>query len=107
MSTLVSQSPFRLGSGLETVNSTPSKWSAYSLIRPRRFSLRSMIQASFSLSIPAGSWMNPLLSDIVTGLPPRSRTFSQACWATLPEPLMATVAPSKDLPLVASISRAK
>ena len=51
--------------------------------------------------------MKPDESEKVTGLPPRSRTFSQANWATLPEPEMETVAPSKDLPLVANISRAK
>ena len=51
--------------------------------------------------------MKPLESDIVRGIPPKSRTFSHANWATFPEPEIDTVVPSNDLPLVASISRAK
>ena len=35
------------------------KWSAYSLMRPRRTSLSSLSHASFSSSMPSGSWMKP------------------------------------------------
>jgi len=56
---------------------------------------------------PAASWMKPPESDMVIALPPRSSTFSAAYCETLPEPDRRTVAPLKDLPVVARTSRAK
>ena len=106
-STFTFQRPFTDGSGALAVNVADGYCFAYSEIRPRRLFLRSMTQANFSRSMPSGSWMKPDESEKVTGLPPRSSTFSQANWATFPDPEIETVAPSNDLPLVANISRAK
>ena len=66
-----------------------------------------MTQASFSSSMPSGSWMNPPESDSVTGLAPRCSNFSTVYWATLPAPRTRQVLPSSESSLVASISWAK
>ena len=51
-STFIPHSPLRDGSGSDLVKVTPSNLSAYSLILPLRLFFRSIIQSSFSLSIP-------------------------------------------------------
>ena len=56
------------------------------MIRPRRTFFRSITYASFSRSMPSLSWMNPPESLRVTGLAPRSSSFSTVYCATLPEP---------------------
>ena len=57
--------------------------------------------------MPFSSMMVELESHREMTLPPSSLTFSTAYWATLPEPLTATVLPLKSSPRVASISAAK
>ena len=51
--------------------STPSLRAAYSEMRPRSTSL---ICFTRSRSMPAGSWIQPVESDMVT-------TFAPSCWA--------------------------
>ena len=57
--------------------------------------------------MPSGSWMYPDESESVTTLAPSCVAFWQAYCATLPEPEMQTVLPSKLSLRVASISCAK
>src|SRR3990172_4521416 len=85
----------------------PLKWSTYSCMRPRRTFFRSMTHASFSVSMPLGSWMKPLESDRVTTLPPYSRIFWVQYWATLPEPDTVQVLPAMLSPRAFSISLTK
>ena len=66
-----------------------------------------MIHASFSWSIPFGSWTIPPESDMVTGVAPMCRSFSAVYWATLPEPDTRQVFPSSESSREDSISCAK
>ncbi len=66
-----------------------------------------MTQASFSASMPSGSWMKPSESDRVIALPPRRLMFSTVYWATLPEPETRQLLPRMLSPRVLSISSAK
>ena len=89
------------------MNVTPGNVSAYSEMRPRLTFFRSMTHASFSRSIPAGSWITPPESDRVIGLAPKSSSFSTAYWATLPLPETRLTLPSRVSCRVCSISSAK
>ena len=74
-STSTFHKPLTDGSGALGVKVADGYCLAYSEMRPRRLFLRSMTHASFSRSMPSGSWMNPEESEKVTGFPLRSSTF--------------------------------
>ena len=82
-------------------------FSAYSRMRPRFTFLSCITYASFSASMPSGSWIAPLESDSDTTLAPSWLSFSTVYCATLPLPLTTHVLPAKDSPRVLSISCAK
>ena len=81
----------------------PVKWSAYSLIRPRRWVLWSLTHCTFSSVSPSGSWMKPPESDSVIGVAPSWISFSAACVATLPEPETTARSPARSRPLCLSM----
>ena len=58
-----------------------------------------MMSASLAASIPAGSWIVPDESDMVTTRAPSWVSFSVAKVATFPLPETAAVAPSRSSPM--------
>ena len=81
----------------DTDNTIPSKWAVDGA------NLRFDVPADKVYSMPFRFVKKSNLSDSVTTLPPSWTIFSAACVATLPEPEMTAVLPTRSCPFVFSM----